>query len=230
MKVSLPTLLSFNAGYVDTAGFLALQGLFTAHVTGNFVTFGAAVVLGASGIVAKLLALPVFCAVIVITRLLSFWLIEREYPVLRTMLSLKLLLLIVAATLAVSYGPFPKGDGWQAILTGMILVAAMAIQNAAHKIHLAKAPPTKMMTGNTTQIMIDLADIIRGESAEATVVAKKRMIKMLTSVLAFAIGCGVAAAVYIWLGIWCLAIPPVLGLLSLFAHAETPEGDAKSAA
>jgi uncharacterized membrane protein YoaK (UPF0700 family) len=41
-----------------------LQGLFTAHVTGNFVTIGAALVFGTSGVVAKLLALPVFCIVI----------------------------------------------------------------------------------------------------------------------------------------------------------------------
>ena len=64
MKIAAPVLLSVNAGYLDTAGFLALQGLFTAHVTGNFVTIGAALVFGTSGVVAKLLALPVFCATV----------------------------------------------------------------------------------------------------------------------------------------------------------------------
>src|SRR6201994_3766930 len=72
LRSFVPLLLSLNAGYVDTAGFLALQGLFTAHVTGNFVTLGASLVLGTSGAVAKLLALPVFCLVIVLTRILSF--------------------------------------------------------------------------------------------------------------------------------------------------------------
>ena len=44
MQFRLSKLLSFNAGYVDTASFLALHGLFSAHVTGNFVTLGAALV------------------------------------------------------------------------------------------------------------------------------------------------------------------------------------------
>jgi uncharacterized membrane protein YoaK (UPF0700 family) len=44
--------------------FLAIQGLFAAHVTGNFVTLGASLVFGTSGILPKLLALPTFCMVI----------------------------------------------------------------------------------------------------------------------------------------------------------------------
>ena len=68
---TLPLLLSFTAGYVDTAGFLALQGLFTAHVAGNFVALGASLALGTSGAVAKLLALPVFCALVIAVRILS---------------------------------------------------------------------------------------------------------------------------------------------------------------
>lgn len=46
MRWSLPTIQSLTAGYADTGGFLALKGLFTSHVTGNFVTLGAALVFG----------------------------------------------------------------------------------------------------------------------------------------------------------------------------------------
>lgn len=49
----LSHLLGFNAGYVDTAGFLALNGLFAAHVTGNFVTLGAALIHGSAGAVSS---------------------------------------------------------------------------------------------------------------------------------------------------------------------------------
>ena len=77
-RATLPLLLSLNAGYVDTAGFLALQGLFTAHVTGNFVTLGASLALGTSGAIAKLLALPVFCAVVIAARLCNTGLSNRH--------------------------------------------------------------------------------------------------------------------------------------------------------
>jgi uncharacterized membrane protein YoaK (UPF0700 family) len=133
MKPSVPLVLSLNAGYVDTAGFLALQDLFTAHVTGNFVTFGAAAVHGTSGAVAKLLALPVFCVVVIVVRLLYYGLPPLGLPVLRTMIALKVVLLAIAAGLAISFGPFVDSDGRLALLTGMTLVSAMAIQKRSSR-------------------------------------------------------------------------------------------------
>jgi uncharacterized membrane protein YoaK (UPF0700 family) len=216
----LPLLLSLTAGYVDTAGFLSLQGLFTAHVTGNFVTLGASLALGTSGAIAKLLALPVFCAIVVAVRLLGSLLSRHLRAVFEVMLVLKMILLILGAALAVRLGPFHDGDSWQAISTGMVLVAAMAIQNAIHRIYLGSAPPSTLMTGTTTQIMIDLADLILPEGAKSQSSAK--LIKMSINVLAFALGCGAAALLLVWFGMWCFVLPPILAGMSLAARIVQP--------
>jgi uncharacterized membrane protein YoaK (UPF0700 family) len=215
-RITLPLLLSLNAGFVDTAGFLALQGLFTAHVTGNFVTLGASLVLGTSGAVAKLLALPVFCTVVVAIRLLSSALLRRERPALKIILSLKVVLLVAGAVLAIHFGPFHNGDAWQAVVTGMVLVAAMAIQNAAHRIHLGSAPPSTLMTGTTTQIMIDLADMIQPPRPDGAEHPGARLLGMSINVIVFAAGCTAAALLYARVGVWCFVVPPVLGTASLF--------------
>jgi uncharacterized membrane protein YoaK (UPF0700 family) len=210
----VPLVLSVTAGYVDTAGFLALQGLFTAHVTGNFVTFGASLVLGTSGAVAKLLALPVFSVVVMLMRVLATMLSSRYRRVFEILLGLQVLMLVVGAVLALRFGPFHDGDSSEAVLTGMILVAAMAIQNAVHRLYLGSAPPSTLMTGTTTQIMIDLADMISMRSAADSLV-KARVTKMSINVIVFAAGCGAAALLYARFGVWCFVVPPLLGGLSL---------------
>jgi uncharacterized membrane protein YoaK (UPF0700 family) len=211
----LPMLLSLNAGYVDATGFLALQGLFTAHVTGNFVTLGAALVTGSSGILAKLLALPMFCAAIIAVRLVSYALPARRWPVLRTMITLKVALLTLAAVLAVRYGPFHDGDAWMAVVVGLLLVSAMAIQNAVQRVHLGTEPPTTIMTGNTTQMMIDVADLLRGIPADRRPAVQARLARMGASVISFAAGCAAAALCFRPLGVYCFVVPPVIGLGTL---------------
>jgi len=214
-RATLPLLLSLNAGYVDTAGFLALQGLFTAHVTGNFVTLGASLALGTSGALAKLLALPVFCVVVIAVRVLNTVLTNRHWPALELLIALKVLLLITGAALAIQFGPFHDIDGWQAVLTGMVLVSAMAIQNAFHRVHLPSVPPSTIMTGTTTQVMIDLADRIHAPNGTEYQSVARRLVQMSRSMLCFAFGCGAAALLYNCVGIKCFVVPPIVGSLPL---------------
>lgn len=212
---SVAMVLTFSAGYADAAGFMALHGLFAAHVTGNFVTIGAALVLGTSGVVTKLLALPTFCAFVALARLARYALIARGIPVLRTLLSVELVFLTTAGVLAARFGPFTDGDAWPAAVAGLVLVAAMAIQNAFQRVHLAKEPPTTIMTGTTTQIMLDVADLLRGVPAEQGAVVRLRLQRMSRSVFAFGRGCALAAWCYAKLGVWCFAVPPLLTLTTI---------------
>ncbi len=220
----LPLVLSFNAGFVDTAGFLALQGLFTAHVTGNFVTLGASLVLGTSGALAKLLALPVFCIVVIAARWLGTLLSHHATHPFVPLLIIKVLLLAVGSAMAIHFGPFHDGDAWQAIATGMVLVAAMAIQNAVHRVHLGSAPPSTLMTGTTTQVMLDIADAIYPR--EAGQAQTGRLVQMATNVVIFALGCGAAALLYARFGVWCFVVPPAVAALSLVIRLVEPKAAA----
>lgn len=226
MRMGLPRVLSINAGFMDAAAYLALKGLFTAHVTGNFVTLGAALVSGASGALAKLLALPVFCAVVIAVRLLSLRLRARSRPVVSTLLGAELALMTLGALLATLFGPFDSADGYAGLVTGMTLVAAMAIQNAAQRVHLAGAPPTTIMTGITTQIMIDLGDVVHGLAPDKAKATHERLRQMSLSALAFATGCALGALLYAWLGVGCFWIPPILGLVALSMRRALAEADA----
>lgn len=205
----LPLLLSLNGGYVDTLGFIALHGLFSAHVTGNFVTIGYVLGNGASGAWTKLAALPVFCLGVFLARLYGQWRRDAGRPAFMWLLTIKTLLLCVAAVLGLALGPFPMGDSWGLFATGMTLVLAMSIQNAVHRVHLGAAPPSTLMTGTTTQIMLDLADAVRGECDEA---GRRRMGRMSRAVLAFAVGCGAAALLHAGIGLWAFVLPPLISL------------------
>src|SRR5437870_11199657 len=60
----LPIVLSTTAGAVDVIGFLALGGLFTAHITGNLVVLAAHYVTGGFSEIRPLLSVPVFVIVL----------------------------------------------------------------------------------------------------------------------------------------------------------------------
>jgi len=153
--------------------------------------------------------------VVISTRLLSSALSRGERPALTFLLGLKVILLVAGAALAIHFGPFGNGDAWQAVVTGMVLVAAMAIQNAAHRIHLASAPPSTLMTGTTTQIMIDLADMLQAPKPADGGRPGPRLLGMSANIAVFAAGCAAAALLYARVGVWCFVMPPLFGVAAL---------------
>jgi uncharacterized membrane protein YoaK (UPF0700 family) len=225
MRWSLPSVLSLTAGYADASGFLALKGLFTAHVTGNFVTLGAALVFGTSGALTKTLALPMFCAVVLLSRLLALRLEALRWPVFRSLIRLQVLLLIVSAALAAWLGPFDDPDAWPALVVGMTLIAAMALQNATYRTHLTHTPPSTVMTGTTTQLMLDLADLLHGLGAEVAAATRARAKRLTMNVVLFAAGCGLAALLYAQVNRWCFCVLPFLGMAALMMRQDIEAAD-----
>jgi len=215
-------LLSFNGGFVDSAGFLGLQGLFLSHVTGNFVTLGAALVLGHHAIVGKLLALPEFVLVVALARFVGWRLRARQAPVLRIMLGIEVILLLGFFLMAVGFGPFPDADAPIALLTGFVGVAAMALQNAVQRVHLANLPPTTIMTGNTTQLALDGVDLLLGVDKRPQL--RERFGRLLSGILTFALGCAACALLYWLAGFWSLLAPVIVGALAALAEegADAP--------
>jgi uncharacterized membrane protein YoaK (UPF0700 family) len=214
------SLLSFNGGFVDTASFLGLQGLFAAHVTGNFVTLGAALVFGTHGVIAKLVALPEFAAMIALAHVVGRLLAKQPPRALRVLLGAEAVLLVAFFVLAVTLGPFADSDTPAALLTGFMGIGAMAVQNAVHRVHFGALPPSTIMTGNTTQAVLDAVDLLWGGSPEQAPVIRSRLGRLITALLYFAAGCAIAALLYAWLGFWCLAVPVIVGAATALTRIQ----------
>ncbi len=213
--------LGFVAGFVDAAGFVALAGLFAAHVTGNFVLIGAALVGDAGGLVAKLLALPVFVLGVAGARLLALGLERAGRHPLPWLLAAEALLLAGFGGAGVTLAPFAGADSPGAVLVGMLAVAAMGVQNALGRLCLPALAATTVMTVNVTQAVIDAVDFARGQAADAA--ARARLRRILPAVLAFAAGALAGALGVAYGAFWCALLPVALlaGLAAAAARSLT---------
>jgi len=211
--------LGFFAGYVDTLGFLALFGLFTAHVTGNFILIGAALAdPSRSSILLKFLALPAFIAGVAAARILVVLVERRQALALRPALLLELALLLGFMFVGIAATPVGTEAGPLAMTSGLLGAAAMGAHSAISRLLLGHLAPTSMMTGNVTQIVIDAVDLLRGADDPGLTT---RFAKFLWPLLSFAVGCIAAAFGYLWFGFAALALP-VLILVGLLV-AERPQ-------
>jgi uncharacterized membrane protein YoaK (UPF0700 family) len=206
--------LSMTAGAVDVIGFLALGGLFTAHITGNIVILGAHYITGGFSRIGPLLAVPVFVAVLGAVIWVSKG--SQKHWTLRALLILHALLLTGLLALSVLLGPFTNPGGAVAASVGMLGVAAMATQNALVKLDLPGFPTTAVLTTNTVQLTIDLTTLVRGNALPKEVALARHRIRMTFPAFAgFIAGCMTGGLLETHVGLWALVLPVVLAVVAI---------------
>jgi uncharacterized membrane protein YoaK (UPF0700 family) len=209
--------MGFLGGYVDTLGFVALFGLFTAHVTGNFVLIAASLADPAqTPSLLKLLAFPAFILGVAASRLLVAGCERRGKAAVKPSYLLQLVLLLGFMVCGMLAEPVGNSVGALAMAAGLLGAAAMGAHSAASKLLLTHLAPTSMMTGNVTQLVIDTVDRLRGAADEAT---RARCAKFFWPVLSFALGCVAAAFAYRAFGFVALIVPNAI----LCLHLLQPE-------
>lgn len=219
------TLLAAIAGFVDTLSFVALYGLFTAHVTGNFVLIGAGAGGYGQGILLKLAVFPAFVAGVAGSSLLVHALPRRHVRHgARLLHAVQATLMLGFCLAGVAASPVSAPDDLAVVAAGMLGAFAMGVQNAHPRLIGRPGVPNTVMTGNVTQAILDVVDMMSlGAPDDLRRVARTRFAKMMPAIVAFALGAVAGALGWQQIGFWALLAP----LLALAALALTT-GDAPS--
>jgi uncharacterized membrane protein YoaK (UPF0700 family) len=208
-------LLSFVAGYVDTCVFVGLFGLFTAHVTGNFVLIGAELVHHSGEVLPKILALPVFILAVALTVKAADALHRARRPAISPLMYCEAALLVVCGAAHLVLGAPVSATATAALVPGMLAAAAMGLQNAMTRLELASLPSTTVMTINVTQSAIDAVTMLSGRADLAggtpkRMEARQRFARMWPPIVAFTAGAAAGAAGYAVAGLAALLLPALV--------------------
>ncbi|WP_175950720.1 YoaK family protein [Burkholderia sp. BCC0405] len=218
------TILAAVAGFVDTLSFVALFGLFTAHVTGNFVLIGAAAAGFAQGILLKLSVFPAFVCGVVASSLIARALSARPaWQGARVLHAVQAALLLGFCAAGMWATPVTQPDSLPVFVAGIVGTFAMGVQNAHARVIPRTGVPNTVMTGNVTQAILDAVDLLSSSTSDsARVIARARFGKMLPAIVAFALGAAGGALGFRYAGFRALLVPAcALAVLAVYAGEET---------
>ncbi|WP_117080173.1 DUF1275 family protein, partial [Klebsiella pneumoniae] len=82
------------------------------------------------------------------------------------------------------FEPFKNADSITVAITGGLGLIALAIRNTSSKTLIKNISPSTMMTGNTTQLGIDIANLLKNNNAAN----RASLLKSASIVIGFVIG------------------------------------------
>ena len=229
----LPLLLAAVAGAVDATTFLALFGLFVAQATGSFVIVGVQIITHDPTSLIRILAIPLFFAAGVGVGFLAITQ-RHARKALTLSLGLEALLLLGYMLVGLTAGAFLQADTPAAAFAAAFGLLAMGVQSAAVRLTLRGVPSTNVMTSNTTQLAIDVAQWVMASrralaqtpdpaAPAMRAEAAARIAGVLPIMAAFLLGSVGGGIGFASLGFWCL-LPVILILLAVAGWALTPPG------
>jgi uncharacterized membrane protein YoaK (UPF0700 family) len=181
-------ILSFVAGYADTSTFFGADGLFSAHITGNFVVFAydiASNQISSSWI--KLMSFPVFILAVIFSTLI-FGDANIYKRAANKLLIMEGCLLLIAGGMTYFY-KYENIAFILKVIVPMLVVFALGMQNAYGRLSAKEVlAPTTVMTGNVTQWFIDMTNYFtRSEQRQQEFIA--RIFNGMYVIFPFLIGC-----------------------------------------
>jgi uncharacterized membrane protein YoaK (UPF0700 family) len=213
LEARLPPLLSVIAGMVDLTGFFTLGHIFTAHVTGNLVVASAAAVHGGPFDLAQALAIPVFMLAVAAVWLIAQASRRRGPSLVRLLLLVQFLLLAAVLLFSVTTRISTDPRGLTAGIAVMIAVSAMACQYALLRLAIPGAISTAVMTGNLTNTVLSLMDLL--SKHRLLPVDAGRLRRSLHLLFGFLLGCVVSACAVFMLGDWAWSLPVALAAVAI---------------
>lgn len=208
MNAIIGFLLAFVAGFVDTATFVGAGGVFSAHITGNFVLFAVAVFKGFKDVdfLKIFLFVPFLLSIAFVGRMSRKAVLEKKFePVMLFLASL----LLLAPGLYFFGAAKPDENFWGPTTFFVTLtVLAMGIQNGLGKVVSPTEPMTTVMTGNVIQIALE---IIGYNSKKGDhIYHREKAVSLFKVIVGFALGCLCSAWMVVNHSMGALIVPAVI--------------------
>ena len=234
---------AFIGGFVDSAGYIQLYGLFTSSITGNLVVASTSIFKSNGGVFSRLFVTLFFATGAFVSSFSALHMRDifklDKWHIGITLVASEIVSLVVTVIVAeiIQSTPrnFPSIDSWQSILVGSLMASSMGIQSVAVIEMIKNSHSTTVMTANIVKTSMAAANALHlhflakgkamGDNGALTesqvhskvIEAKFKFLEIITVIIVFMLGAAAGAVITMSINLISLIVPIVLLVLLIFS-------------